>query len=60
MTKENASKFDSVKYRNEWKKENMMTVRVSYSIGFVQEFKQACNSLGISQSSVFRDAMQKQ
>ncbi len=59
MPKKPSGNFDQQKYTNQWKKENMMTVRAAYSSGFVKEFKEACAALGVSQSSVFREAMQK-
>lgn len=34
-------------------------VGASYKIEFVEEFKEACNKLGIKQSSVFRKAMEE-
>jgi hypothetical protein len=59
MDKKIDSKFDSVKYRNEWKKQNMSQVRAAYASSFVAEFKQACSDLGVSQASVIREAMQQ-
>ena len=35
----------------------MAFVNAKYKKEFVQEFKSACKSLGISQSEVFREAM---
>lgn len=42
-----------------WKKTNMKMVGASYRIEFVQDFKDACEQLNVSQSEVFRKAMQK-
>ena len=42
-----------------WAKANMDTVRGQYKKDFVAEFKTACCALGISQSSVIRQAMEK-
>ena len=52
-------KFDQNKYMNDWKKTHMARVNASYNTEFVAEFKEACRSLGVSQSQVFREAMQK-
>ena len=44
---------------SDWKKENMGSVSVRYKKSFVDQFKQACTELGITQSEVFRKAMQE-
>ncbi len=50
--------FDQSAYIAEWAKQNMGTVKASYKKDFVQEFKASCKELGITQSEVFRKAMQ--
>ncbi|MEG0165766.1 hypothetical protein [Anaerorhabdus sp.] len=40
-----------------WDKENMARITGKYKKEFVEDFKNACKKLGISQSDVFRDAM---
>ena len=55
MTKE----FDQKKYTQEWDKKNMKLAGARFKKEFVDEFKDACASLGIKQSDVFREAMQK-
>lgn len=42
-----------------WQKANMKSVIAKYRIEFVDEFKNACSRLGISQSDVIRKAMTK-
>lgn len=44
-------------YLQKWKKENMTIVSARYKNDFVCEFKEACKTLGISQSDVIRQAM---
>lgn len=44
---------------NEWSKKNMLFVRAKYKSEFVLEFKEACKKLGVTQSDVFREAMQE-
>lgn len=51
-------KFNQKKYINDWKKENMATVRASYKKEFVDEFKKACKILGVTQSSIIREKME--
>lgn len=50
-------KFDQGKYIAEWAKKNMKQVKAAYKSDFVEEFKKACNILGITQSDVIREAM---
>ena len=51
--------------KNEWtstgkiRQKNMAFVNAKYKKEFVLEFKEACKSLGITQSEVFREAMIK-
>lgn len=52
-------KFDPVRYRMDWNKKNMKTISGLYRKEFVDEFKEACKVLGITQSSVFREAMEE-
>lgn len=42
-----------------WDKQNMKFVRGKYKKEFVDEFKAACDRLGITQSEVIRLAMQQ-
>lgn len=41
-----------------WKKENMKCVSLRYKKDFVDDFRDACNKLGVKQSDIFRDAME--
>lgn len=52
------SEFNQNKYIADWKKKNMKQVKATYKNDFVDEFKEACNILGITQSEVIREAMQ--
>lgn len=51
-------KFNQQEYIKEWKKKNMKQVKATYKTEFVDEFKEACAKLGITQSDVIRKAMQ--
>lgn len=51
--------FDKKQYDHEWQKKNMKQIQVKFNIEFVEEFKQACKKMNISQRSVFEKAMQK-
>ena len=51
--------FNENEYKREWKKENMGIVKASFKKDFVDQFKEACKSLGISQSDVIRNAMEE-
>ncbi len=53
---ENKSK--QYKQQNEWINERYTTVGTKMPKDFVQQFKDACKTLGVSQSEVFRQAMQ--
>lgn len=53
-----AKKFNQKKYIQEWQKENMASVSCRYNKGFVEEFKEACKKLNISQSQVIKKAME--
>ncbi len=44
---------------SEWQKQNMKSVIAKYKSDFVDDFREACVKLGISQSDVIRKAMQK-
>ena len=59
MPKNASGNFDQVKYQNQWIKENMKTVRGTYRNEFVDEFRDACKKLGVSQSEVIRKAMEQ-
>lgn len=50
--------FNQQEYIKEWKKKNMKQIKVTYKNDFVEEFKEACKRLGITQSDVIRQAMQ--
>ena len=43
--------------QEKYDKKNMAFVNAKYKKEFVQEFKEACKSLGITQREVFREAM---
>lgn len=51
------TEFNENAYKREWKKENMKTVRASFKNDFVDQFKDACKILGISQADAIREAM---
>ena len=53
------TKAKNIKYMNTWIKKNYMRVGGSYPKAFAQEFKDACKQLGLSQSEVFKKAMQE-
>lgn len=57
--KSEKGKFDQTKYTNEWKKQNMSMITASYKTEFVQEFREACKILGVSQSSLIRSMMEE-
>lgn len=48
-------------YENQkkYQKENMSQIKASYKKEFVEEFKESCKKLEITQSQVIREAMQK-
>lgn len=49
--------FDQLKYQEEWKKKNMKRISALFKNDFVDEFKEACKILKVSQSDVIREAM---
>lgn len=51
--------FNQQEYIEDWKKKNMKQVKATYKTEFVEEFKEACSKLGISQSDVIREAMKR-
>ena len=51
------TKFNENEYKRDWKKENMKTVRASFKNDFVDQFKEACKNLGITQADAIREAM---
>lgn len=53
---ENKSK--QYKQQNTWINERYTTIGTKMPKEFVQEFKDACKALGISQSEVFKKAME--
>lgn len=50
--------FNQSKYVNDWAKQNMKGISVSYKREFVDEFKVALRTLGLKQSEVFRKTME--
>ena len=52
------SKSNQYKQQNAWINERYVTVSAKLPRAFVQEFKDACKVLGLSQSEVFKKAMQ--
>ena len=44
------TEFNENEYKREWRKENMKAVRASFKNDFVDQFKDACKILGISQA----------
>ncbi len=52
------SNFNENEYKREWRKENMKTVRGTFKNEFVDQFKEACKILGITQADVIREAME--
>lgn len=59
MPRKAKGEFDQGKYMQQWQKENMLSVRGAYKKDFVLEFRDACRKLGLKQSDVIRNAMQK-
>lgn len=59
MPKKASGEFNQAKYMAGWRKENMKQITASYKTDFVLEFKEACKKLGVSQSEVFRKAMEE-
>lgn len=57
MPKKPSGDFDQYRYIEDWKKQNMKQISVSYKREFVTEFKEACSKLGVKQSDVIRQAM---
>ena len=51
------TEFNENEYKREWRKENMKAVRASFKNDFVDQFKEACKILGISQADAIREAM---
>lgn len=51
------TEFNENEYKREWRKENMKLVRASFKKDFVDQFKEACKILGISQADAIREAM---
>lgn len=45
--------------QDKWQKEHSARVTAKYRKEFVFEFKQACKTLGITQSEVIRNAMEQ-
>ncbi len=53
------SNFNENEYKREWKKENMKIVKATFKNDFVDQFKNACKSLNITQAEVIRKAMEE-
>lgn len=51
--------FNHVKYLSEWKKEHMKAVGAQYKKEFVDEFRSACDKLGLTKSQIIRKAMEE-
>lgn len=51
--------FNENEYKREWKKENMKMVRASFKKDFVDQFKEACKQLNITQADAIREAMEQ-
>lgn len=51
------TEFNENEYKREWRKENMKLVRAGFKKDFVDQFKEACKILGISQADAIREAM---
>lgn len=49
-----SSKYDA---QNKYHKDKMLQVKASFKTDFVLEFKTACETLGINQADVIREAM---
>lgn len=43
-------------YQQEWKKKNMAEIRAKYKKEFVEDFRAACEKLGVKQSEIIRAA----
>lgn len=50
--------FNENEYKREWKKENMKVVKATFKNDFVDQFKDACKSLNVTQAEVIRKAME--
>lgn len=53
------SEFNETMYKRAWQKEHMKTISAKFKNEFVDEFKEACAKLGISQADVIREAMKQ-
>ena len=51
--------FNENEYKREWKKENMKMVKASFKKDFVDQFKEACKQLNITQADAIREAMEQ-
>lgn len=50
--------MDKYKAQNKYQKEKMKHVKASYKTEFVEEFKESCKKLNVTQSQVIREAME--
>lgn len=58
MSKNERKSTQNTKYINEWLQQNYSCVSAKYPTEYVAKFREACKKIGISQSSVFKEAMQ--
>ena len=54
-----SEKFNQQEYIAKWSKENMKFVQAKFKKELVDEFKEACKMLGVTQSSVIREAVEE-
>ena len=59
MSRKPSGNFNQQAYQNQWIKQNMKRVGATYKTAFVAQFKTACKKLGVSQSEIFRKAMEE-
>lgn len=57
MPKKASGNFDQNDYIKKWAKENMKSLNLRYKKELVEEFRNACEKLGVKQSEVVRNAM---
>lgn len=57
MPRKASGNFNQIDYIHDWSKKNMKRVSADYAATFVDEFKSACQKLGVKQSDVIRQAM---
>ena len=57
MPKKASGVFNQNDYIKKWAKENMKSLNLRYKKELVEEFRNACEKLGVKQSEVVRNAM---